>query len=106
MTQVPEVSVAEASAAVDRGAVLIDVREPHEHAEQRIPGARLIPLGDVPERLAEIPAEGEVYVHCRLGGRSAKAVEFLISQGRGNARNVAGGIEAWSAAGLPTTAGS
>lgn len=101
MTQVPEVSVEEAHAAVGRGAVLIDVREPDEYAGQHIPGARLIPLGDVPERIGEIPGEGEVYVHCRLGGRSAKAVEYLIAQGRGNARNVAGGIEAWARAGLP-----
>lgn len=101
MSEVPEVTVQEAGDAVARGAVLIDVREPNEYASQRIPGARLIPLGEVPDRLAEIPSDGVVYVHCRLGGRSAKAVEFLRSHGRNNAVNVGGGIEAWAAAGLP-----
>lgn len=101
MSQVPEVTVNEASDAVARGAVLIDVREPREHAAQRIPGARLIPLGEVPDRIAEIPAEGDVYVHCKVGARSARAVEFLRSRGRTNAVNVGGGIDAWAAAGLP-----
>ena len=67
----------------------------------RIPGAVLIPLGAVPERLAEIPGDRDVYVHCRLGGRSTKAVEFLREHGRPRAYNVAGGIDAWKAAGLP-----
>ncbi len=86
----------------DTDAALIDVREPWEFAEQHIPGARLIPLGDLPERLAEVPTDREVYVHCRVGGRSSRAVAYLRSQGRDRVHNVGGGIEAWEAAGLPT----
>jgi rhodanese-related sulfurtransferase len=92
----------EASAAVQAGAaVLIDVREPWESEQIRIPGALLIPLGQVPDRLAEIPADRDVYVHCRMGGRSGRAVEFLRGHGRPRAFNVAGGIDAWKDAGLP-----
>jgi rhodanese-related sulfurtransferase len=81
--------------------VLIDVREAWESEQQRIPGALLIPLSEVPQRLDEIPSDRDVYVHCRLGGRSAKAVEFLHEHGRPRAVNVVGGIEAWQDAGLP-----
>lgn len=83
------------------GAVIIDVREAWEWEQERIPGAVLIPLAEVPQRLDEIPADRDVYVHCRLGGRSAKAVEFLHEHGRPRAKNVAGGIEGWEEAGLP-----
>jgi sulfur-carrier protein adenylyltransferase/sulfurtransferase len=89
------------SAVRDDGAVLLDVREPWENEEMRIPGAMLIPLGEVPQRIAEIPEGRDIYVHCRVGGRSAKAVEFLRQNGRPRAQNVAGGIDAWKEAGLP-----
>lgn len=82
-------------------ALLIDVREAWEWEEQRIPGALLIPLAEIPQRLDEIPDDREVYVHCRLGGRSGRAVDFLHEHGRPRAINVTGGIEAWEAAGLP-----
>jgi adenylyltransferase/sulfurtransferase len=82
-------------------AVLIDVREPWESEQQRIPGAVLIPLAEVPQRLDEIPDDRDVFVHCRLGGRSARAVDFLHEHGRPRAINVVGGIEAWEQAGLP-----
>lgn len=105
-TEIPAVSPREAHAALQGGdAVLIDVREPWEYAERRIPGAVLIPLGELPDRLAEIPLDRDVYVHCRLGSRSAKAVEFLRESGRSNAVNVRGGIDAWAEAGLPTDSG-
>lgn len=81
--------------------MLIDVREPWESEQQRVPGALLIPLSEVPVRLDEIPDDRAVFVHCRLGGRSAKAVDFLREHGRPRAINVAGGIEAWEEAGLP-----
>ncbi len=74
---------------------LIDVREPSEYATANI-GGTLIPLGDLPTRAGEIPREGPVYVHCKLGGRSGQAVEFLKSIGYTNVQNVAGGITAWS----------
>jgi rhodanese-related sulfurtransferase len=97
-----EATPQQASDAVRSGeAVLIDVRETWEWNQQRIAGAVLIPLAEVPHRLDEIPDDRDVYVHCRLGGRSAQAVEFLRGHGRPRAVNVLGGIEGWEQAGLP-----
>jgi rhodanese-related sulfurtransferase len=102
VTETPAVTVEEAHAALQsNGAVLIDVREQWEWDQQRIPGAVLIPLGDLPSRVDEIPADRDAYIHCRSGVRSAKAVDFLRDRGRPRAVNVAGGIDAWAAAGLP-----
>jgi sulfur-carrier protein adenylyltransferase/sulfurtransferase len=104
MTEIAEATPDETAAALrDGGAVLIDVREPWEFEEASIPGATLIPLGQIAARLREIPEDRDVYVHCRMGGRSAKAVAFLLENGRPRARNVAGGIDAWRAAGLPVS---
>lgn len=83
------------------GAVLIDVREQSEYDEAHIPGSILIPLAQLPARMSEIPADQDVYVHCRMGGRSARAVELLRAFGRSNSYNVSGGIEAWEEEGLP-----
>ena len=77
--------------------LLIDVREPHEHAVSNIPGARLIPLGTLPDHLAELPRDREILVHCKMGGRSARAVQFLLDNGFTQVRNVGGGIDAWLA---------
>ncbi len=97
-----EATPEQASAAVSSGgAILIDVREQWEWNQQRIPGAILIPLAEIPHRLDEIPDDRDVYVHCRLGGRSANAAEFLHEHARPRAINVLGGIEAWEQAGLP-----
>jgi adenylyltransferase/sulfurtransferase len=97
-----EATPQEAHDAIDSGAaVLVDVREAWEWEQQRIPGAVLIPLAEIPQRLGEIPDDRDVYVHCRLGGRSSKAVDFLREHGRPRAVNVVGGIEAWQEAGLP-----
>lgn len=87
----------------DNGAVLIDVREPWEYEQARIPGAVLIPLGEVPTRLADIPDDRDVFMHCRTGGRSSRAVVFLRERGRTRVYNVAGGLEAWREAGLPVS---
>jgi rhodanese-related sulfurtransferase len=83
------------------GAVLIDVREQSEYDEVHIRGSVLIPLSELPARLAEVPEDRDVYVHCRMGGRSARAVDYLRTFGRPNAYNVTGGIDAWQDAGLP-----
>ena len=102
MASKDEATPEQAHDAIEAGeAVLIDVREPWEWDQLRVPGAVLIPLAEVPQRLDEIPDDRDVYVHCRLGGRSAKAVEFLHEHGRPRAKNVVGGIEAWQEAGLP-----
>ncbi|HWF58513.1 MAG TPA: rhodanese-like domain-containing protein [Candidatus Dormibacteraeota bacterium] len=97
-----EATPQQAHDAVGAGdAVIVDVREAWEWEQQRIAGAVLIPLAEVPDRLDEIPADRDVYVHCRLGGRSARAVEFLHEHGRPRAINIVGGIEGWQEAGLP-----
>jgi rhodanese-related sulfurtransferase len=96
-----EVSPRQAHAAVSGdSALLLDVREPWEWREMRIPGALLIPLVELPGRLDELPA-GDLYVHCRVGHRSLRAVEYLRAAGRPRAASVAGGIDAWAEAGLP-----
>ncbi len=101
MSEDSEVSPRDASEAIANGAMLVDVREKSEYDDVHIPGSVLIPLGELPARLAEIPADRDVYVHCRMGGRSARAVDYLRTFGRPNAYNVSGGIEAWEEAGLP-----
>jgi adenylyltransferase/sulfurtransferase len=76
---------------------ILDVRQPEEEAEGTIPGALLIPLATLPDRLAELPADREILVHCKAGGRSARAVKFLHQAGFPAAVNVSGGIDAWNA---------
>ncbi len=101
MSDSSEVSPKVASEAVANGAMLIDVREKSEYDDVRIPGSVLIPLGELPARLGELPNDRDVYVHCRMGARSARAVDYLRTFGRLNSFNVTGGIDAWQDAGLP-----
>lgn len=103
MSDVPEIDVIALSDQRADGAPLIDVREADEYAAARVPGARHIPLGEIVERVDEVPTEGTVYVICARGGRSAKAVEHLRSVGV-DAVNVAGGTLGWIEAGLPIDA--
>lgn len=77
--------------------LLIDVRQPEEHAMARIEGARLIPLDTLPGELDTLPKDREILVHCKMGGRSARAVKFLMENGFPNVKNVSGGIDAWLA---------
>jgi rhodanese-related sulfurtransferase len=99
----PEIDVA--TLAADSGATaLFDVRQPDEYDEGHAPGAVLVPLGDVPDRVAEFPTGTTVYVICRSGARSARAVEFLRGAGV-DAVNVAGGTMAWVEAGNPVVTG-
>jgi rhodanese-related sulfurtransferase len=97
---IPEVDVRTAHTALAAGEPMIDVREQWEWDEVHIPGAVLIPKGQVAGRLAEIP-EGRVMVQCRTGKRSADIVEWLQAHGRPDAVNVAGGIVAWMDEDLP-----
>ena len=92
-----EIEPAAAHAKIARGEriVLVDVREPHEHAINRIPGAILIPLPDLMARMGELDASDEIIVHCLSGQRSARACDFLRDAGFGNVRNLRGGIRAW-----------
>jgi adenylyltransferase/sulfurtransferase len=75
---------------------LIDVREPHEYQIARIPGAKLIPLGEVMQRARELDTADDIVVHCRSGARSAKAIQQLQKLGFKRLRNLKGGVLAWS----------
>jgi adenylyltransferase/sulfurtransferase len=92
-----EMTVTELKARIDRGAApaIIDVREPSEHQICRIPGATLIPVGDLPARAHELDPHAEVVVHCKSGARSARATKLLRDRGFAKARNLKGGILAW-----------
>ena len=83
------------------GAYLLDVREEEEWVAGHPPGAHHLPMMDVPVRLDEIPADGDVVVACRVGARSAQVVMYLLANGRGNVRNLHGGLVAWARAGRP-----
>ncbi|MFL6253846.1 MAG: molybdopterin-synthase adenylyltransferase MoeB [Pyrinomonadaceae bacterium] len=94
-----EITAAELKERIDRGddLQLIDVREPNEYDIARIPGTKLIPLGQVTERIGEIDEGRETVVHCKGGVRSAKAIEALTRSGfKGKLINLKGGITAWS----------
>jgi adenylyltransferase/sulfurtransferase len=75
---------------------LLDVRLEHERLLSRLPEALWIPLHELPRRLGEIPRQRPVYAFCHLGQRSAAATTLLREQGFAGARNIAGGIDAWS----------
>lgn len=76
---------------------LIDVRQPDEYAFAKIEGAQLIPLGEVVSRMSELDESRETIIHCKMGGRSAKAIEMLEAAGfKGKMKNLKGGITAWS----------
>ncbi|HLR63342.1 MAG TPA: rhodanese-like domain-containing protein [Lentibacillus sp.] len=78
----------------NEGVNVIDVREDDEVAQGKIPGAKHIPLGEVPERLDEIDKDKHYYMVCRSGGRSGRASEFLDAQGF-QVTNVDGGMLQW-----------
>jgi len=95
-----EIAVEDLKKAQERREPLfvLDVREPQEFQICRIPGSTLIPLGELPNRLAELPSGSgapPIVVHCKMGGRSAKAVKLLRERGFTQARNLTGGILAW-----------
>ena len=96
------VDVVTVNALLDNENVLIlDVREQSEYDDGHIPGITLIPMGEVPARLNEIPTDKEVILTCRSGNRSGQVADFLRQQGYTNVHNMEGGIVAWEAAGLP-----
>jgi rhodanese-related sulfurtransferase len=104
MDSVPQITVDDLAAAVDRGDVVVDVRMPDEYVEAHVPGAILIPLPEFPSRTSEIPDGEPVHLICRSGVRSQKAAMLLASQGR-SAVNVSGGTLAWIESGRATVSG-
>src|SRR5216684_2969466 len=94
---VPEITVEELKQRLDakEDLFILDVREPHEYQICNLNG-HLIPLNDLPKRVHELDSSKETVVHCRSGGRSAKAVAFLQQAGFTKVTNLAGGVLAWS----------
>ena len=92
-----EISAVDFKKRLDRGdkLTIVDVREPHEYQINRIPSSTLIPLGDIPKRYVELDPSDEIVVHCKMGGRSAKAADFLRSKGYTKVLNLTGGILEW-----------
>jgi sulfur-carrier protein adenylyltransferase/sulfurtransferase len=89
---------AELKAILDDGRriKLVDVREPAEWQINRLPGAELIPLGELPDRLSELPQTEPIVVYCKVGGRSAEALALLRQSGFSTARHLGGGINAYA----------
>jgi rhodanese-related sulfurtransferase len=98
-----KVPAPDAAALAVGGAILLDVREPHEWQAGHAPRARHIPLSQISRRAGELPKGRAVVTVCRSGARSARAAALLARQGR-EISNLSGGIHAWARAGLPVVA--
>ncbi len=92
-----EITPVELKKKLDAGETpfILDVREPNEYQINRIPGSMLIPLGELPRRYQELPRDREIVAQCKMGGRSAKAMDFLKTVGFTNVKNLKGGILEW-----------
>ena len=101
----PEISLDQLETALGDGAALIDVREPGEYTEAHIPGARLLPMSQLGNRLAELDRAAPVYVVCAAGGRSAAMTDLLTEAGH-DAYSVTGGTSAWIASGRDVATGT
>ncbi|MBV5328765.1 MAG: rhodanese-like domain-containing protein [Chlorobium sp.] len=88
---------------IQKGALLVDVREPHEVARKSfdVPDSMLIPLSQLHKRFKEIPAKRQTVIACRSGNRSVTAIRFLMSHGYSKAVNLQDGIIRWEKEGLP-----
>lgn len=99
------ISVSEAATRFEEGAFLLDVRQPDEWVQGHVEGAVLIPLGELETRIDEIPVDRDVLIICRSGNRSSQARDILRSAGFDQTTSIMGGINAWTAAGLPVITG-
>lgn len=100
-----QISVAQAAELRDSGAFILDVREVDEWNQLHVPGATLIPLGQLASRVNEVPRDQTVVVMCRSGNRSQQGRDILKAAGFENVTSMAGGINQWSAAGYETVTG-
>lgn len=103
MSTIPAISVQELHQLLQEtpNLRLIDVREPDEYAQAAIAGSELVPLATVPDACQSWPKDQRVYLHCKAGGRSARAAQYLLDQGFADVINVTGGMDAWLSSGLP-----
>ena len=100
-----EITVAQAAELRDQGAFVLDVREPDEWNAGHIPGAALIPLGELSSRLSELPQDQQIVVVCRSGNRSATGRDILLGAGFQLVTSMGGGMNSWVSLGLPTVTG-
>ncbi|CAG1014174.1 MAG: rhodanese-like domain-containing protein [Anaerolinea sp.] len=101
----PEISVAEAATLRQAGAFILDVREPSEWTEFHIPGATLIPLGELSSRVSELPKDKDIVVVCRSGNRSQSGRDILTQAGFTRVTSMSGGMNQWRSAGYETVTG-
>lgn len=102
---IPEITVEALAEALAGPINLIDVRQDDEYESGHVPGAVLVPLDTVPDRVEELLAMGPLVLICQAGGRSMRAAEFLAGHGI-EVTNVIGGTGAWIATGHEVTTGS
>lgn len=103
---VPAVTVQEAAAMVEDGALLIDIRELDEWQTMRIPGAQFKPLSEIQDWFEDLPRDVDIILQCRSGNRSAHATNALITQaGYERVFNLTGGLIAWHSSSLPVERG-
>ncbi len=102
--RVPRIAAREAQEKLKAGAVMIDVRTPLERKMNKIPGSQGMPLAELARRWESLPKDKPIICQCESGSRSQQAAEFLAQKGF-EVYNLAGGISAWQAAGLPVKKG-
>ncbi|HXD69387.1 MAG TPA: rhodanese-like domain-containing protein [Gaiellales bacterium] len=100
MDLAPQLTPAQAGAALEEGALAVDVREPEEWQAGHVDGSLWIPLGELQSRAGELPRDRPLVIVCRSGARSGYAADALVAAGY-DASNLAGGLHAWAAAALP-----
>jgi len=97
---IPQITPAELAAwradAARPAPAVIDVREPWEYERCHIEGSTLVPMQEIPARLAELPADRDLVLVCHHGGRSAQTAAWLSQKGFARLHNLAGGIDAWA----------
>jgi rhodanese-related sulfurtransferase len=101
----PEITVDRLASERAEGGAVVDVREPGEYVAGHVPGATLIPMGQLSSRLAELDKSRPVYLVCASGNRSAAMTDLLLAAGY-DAYSVAGGTSAWARSGRPVETGA